>query len=728
MRRPAGRTLRQAAWLAGGISCVIAVWCWAALVRDLPDAAAIRHIHDTAQSTIVFDASDRPASTIFTQERIDVPLEQVSPHFVRALIAVEDQRFYSHGPIDLPRIVSAAFSNLLHRRVVQGASTLTQQLARASFLTPRKTLRRKLQEIILAWRIEHQYSKQQIVQLYVNRMYFGGGLWGVEAASLGYFGKHASDLTLTEAALLAGLVKSPSTYAPTVHLDKAIRRRDAVLRAMYDTGAIDRPTWAQAGRARFALKDALSRREPHGEYFFEEVRKSLTDWYGADRVYEGGLRVYSTIDPKMQSAAEAAVAAWLGRLDQRQPPRKGQHLAQDDVLQVALIAIDPRTGYVRALVGGRNFATSRFDRAIQAHRQPGSAFKPFVYAAALEAGYTQTSVIDHLDEPISTAKGAWLPDDGHADASSLDLRSALRVSSNRAAIRLLQQVGVQRVVQYADGFGLRRQPAVPSLALGSGDVTLASLTSAYAAFANGGWVRQPVLIRQVDDGNGQVLMTHHDEASRAMSETTAFLMSDMLADVVNAGTASQVRRLGFLLPAAGKTGTTNGFNDAWFIGYTPRLVVGVWVGFDAPHTIMRNGFAASVAVPLWTQFMMAATRGDAPQWFAPPAGVISADICPESGKLATANCQDRRNRYFASGTQPIEYCDVHGPNLFRRIFELVAARPPQALPIAFEPSPDAASQTPDSASSTEPDRAPAPAAPAKKRGFWSRLLHPNADR
>jgi 1A family penicillin-binding protein len=711
---------------AVGLAGLVLFAAWRDLVRDLPDRQAIGRISDTAQSTIVFDSSGRPASTIFTQERIDMPLARVSPQFLQALLAIEDQRFYSHGAVDVPRIVSAAFADLLHWRVVQGASTLTQQLARTSFLTPRKTLRRKLQEIILAGRIEHQYSKQQILELYVNRVYFGGGLWGVEAASLGYFGKHASDLTLPEAALLAGLVKSPSAYAPTADVDKAIRRRDSVLRAMYDNRVIDLPTLKQATSARVALKDALSRQEPHGEYFFEEVRKSLADRFGSSRVYEGGLRVYSTIDPQMQAAAETAVAASLKSLDERRAHSKGRSDQQNDILQAALIAIDPRTGYVRALVGGRDFATSRFDRAMQAHRQPGSAFKPFVYAAALEAGYAQTSVIDHLDEPISTLQGDWLPDDEHADASSLDLRSALRVSSNRAAIQLLQQVGIPRVVRYASALGLDDQPSVPSLALGSGEVTLASLTSAYAAFANGGWLRAPVLIREVDDGNGQVLMAHHDEPSRAMSATTAFIMSDMLADVVNAGTAAQARRLGFTLPAAGKTGTTNGFNDAWFVGYTPSLVVGVWVGFDMPHTIMRNGFAASVAVPLWTEFMKTVTRGDRPEWFQPPAGVVPAEICPESEKLATDRCTDRRREYFATGTEPTEYCDVHKPSFFRRLFGLAATPAPLTVD-GLEDEPIQTSIPPSSASAAA-DRAAESPAPAKKHGFWWRLVHAGGDR
>ncbi len=704
--------------MAAAVSLGAGAWWWHDLARDLPGDAAIRHIGNTAQSTIIFDASDAPASTISTEERIDVPLSSVSPHFIRALIAVEDQRFYSHGAIDPPRIAAAAWANLTRGRAAQGASTLTQQLARASFLTPQKTLRRKLQEVILASRIEREYSKAQILELYVNRVYFGSGLYGVEAASLGYFGKHASQLDVAEAAMLAGLVQSPSAYAPTTDATRAMRRRATVLQAMLDAKAIDKTTFKAANREPFKLVDALSRRQPHGEYFFEEIRKSLVDRYGSDMVYQGGLRVYSTLDPKMQAAAETAVASALKDLD----ARRGHAAAAADggePLQAALIAIDPRTGYVRALVGGRSFTESRFDRAMQANRQPGSAFKPFVYAAALEGGYTESSIIDNLDKPLVTLQGAYLPDDGHIEGNSIEVRDALRLSSNRAAIQVMTQVGVDRVVRYARMFGLDRLPAVPSLALGAGEVTLASLTSAYAAFANGGYVRKPTLIRHVDDGGGEGLMTWEDAPSRAISETTAFLMSDMLADVINSGTAAQARALGFRLPAAGKTGTTNNFNDAWFVGYTPSLVVGVWIGFDTPHTIMRNGFAATVAVPLWAKFMTEATRDDKPEWFSVPDTVVAAEVCPDSGRLATSSCPTHRRHYFVSGSEPLEYCDVHQPSLFKRIFGLASVRPAEPAPIDLTPPAPLPARDPV----REEPKKKEPEAPVKKRGFWSRILH-----
>ena len=713
------RTLLKAALIASVTLVASGVWWWHALSRDLPDDNAIRHIGQSAQSTIIFDANDQAASTLSTEERIDVPLAQISPYFLQALIAVEDQRFYSHGAIDPPRIAAAALANVMRRRAAQGASTLTQQLARASFLTPQKTFRRKLQEVILASRIERQYTKAQILEFYVNKVYFGSGLWGVEAASLGYFGKHASALSLAEAAMLAGLVQSPSTYAPTSDPAKAIRRRGTVLKTILDAGGIDRQTYLSASREPLKLEDALSRRQPHGEYFFEAIRKSLVERYGSDMVYQGGLRVYSTLDPKMQAAAEAAVASSLKTLEEQRAKSLGTQRDTREPLQAALIAIDPKTGYVRALVGGRNFAESRFDRALQAYRQPGSAFKPFVYAAALEAGYTGATIIDHLDRPLPTLQGAWLPDDGHVEGTSIDVRNALRISSNRAAIQVMDSVGIQRVVRYAQAFGLDRLPAVPSLALGAGEVTLASLTSAYAAFANGGFVRKPALVRHIEYGDGEGLDTWHDAPTRAIDETTAFLMSDMLADVVNAGTAAQARTLGFRLPAAGKTGTTNNYNDAWFIGYTPTLVVGVWVGFDTPHTIMRNGFASSVAVPLWARFMAEATRGDKPDWFRVPDSLVAAEICPASGRLATSNCEEHRRQYFISGTQPVDYCNLHQPGLFKRIFGLVAVKPVEASPLDVAPAAttqDAVKPEKEEVKSNEPE------APPKKRGFWSRVF------
>jgi penicillin-binding protein 1A len=693
------------------------------------------------QATAVFDASDQLAFTIYKEQRIEVPLSAVSPNLVHAIVAIEDQRFYDHHGFDLVRIASAALANLRHRRAAQGGSTITQQLARQSFLTPDKTLHRKLQELVLAARIERQYTKSQILELYLNKVYFGDGLHGVEAASRGYFGKHASELSIPEAALLAGLVKSPSSYAPTVSLPRATARRNLVLEAMLDTGAIDRDAWQRARGTKVALRDTLRQSEPHGQYFKEQVRRDLVDRFGWQRVYEGGLRVYTTLDMPAQISAEQAVAATLSSLEQRRAAlaRRGRKSeAPDEPLQAALVALDPASGHVRAMVGGRDFNESHFNRAVQARRQPGSAFKPFVYAVALEDGYSPASIIDHLNDPVETLQGAWTPEDEHSTADSMSLRAGLRMSSNRAAVRLLQEVGIPRTVEYARSLGVGEVPSVPSLALGSGEVTLESMTAAYAAFANHGLVPQPMLIRRVEDQNGKVLYEAHESSSPAVSDTTAFLMSTMLADVINAGTGSRARRLGFTLPAAGKTGTTNDFDDAWFVGYTPKVVTGVWVGFDQPHTILPNGFAADIAVPLWTAFMKAATAHDDAEWIQPPAGITTATVCRISGKLATEGCLgvdvvdehgqlERRSmvytEYFKRGTEPTTYCDLHPTrNAFDKIAGLIGIQarpgpPPNLAETSAPPTPSATTGAAPRAAEAAP-----PPQPKKKRGFWSRLF------
>lgn len=733
--------------VSAAVSLIAVVWFIATLGRGLPDRDAISRIGDMDQATSVFDASDRAVFTIFKEQRIEVPLSSVSPAMVRALLDVEDQRFYDHHGFDVVRIASAAVANVRHRRAAQGGSTITQQLARQSFLTLDKTLRRKLQELILAARIERMYSKPQILELYLNKVYFGDGLYGVEAAARGYFGKHASELTVPEAALLAGLVKSPSSYAPTVSLERAVSRRNVVLQLMFEAGHIDRAQWDAARKAKVALHDDLRAEEPHGQYFKEQLRRELVDRFGWQRVYQGGLRVFSTIDMSMQVAAEQAVDEWLKALDARRKTLLARRASKaaapaadddvDDVLQAALVALDPETGHVRAMIGGRDFEQSTFNRAVQARRQPGSAFKPFVYAAALEAGYTPATVIDHLDDPIATVQGAWTPEDEHSDAASMTMRTALRTSSNRAAVRMLQQVGIARTVAEAKQMGVGDVPSVPSLALGSGEVTLESMTAAYAAFANHGLVPKPMLIRRVEDVDGRVLYRAQEESTRAISDATAFLMSTMLADVVNAGTGARARSLGFTLPAAGKTGTTNDFNDAWFVGYTPKLAAGVWVGFDQPHTIMPRGFAADIAVPLWAKFMKAATRADKPEWITPPAGITTATVCRISGKLASEGCQDVETvndhgtiehrsmlytEYFVRGTEPGSFCDLHPTHgIMTRIAGLFGVEqkpaPPRVDTTGLPPA------TPSATAGTHTDPPPPTVdPPKKKRGFWSRVF------
>jgi membrane peptidoglycan carboxypeptidase len=497
-------------WAAVGA----ATWFAGSIFTGLPDQDTLRGVSTMAQATTLLDAHDQPAFTIFREQRIEIPLDRMSPHLVRAVVAIEDQRFYDHAGVDFIRVVGAALSNLREGRKAQGGSTITQQLARQSFLSADKTIQRKLKEVVVAARLEGEFTKDEILRLYLNKVYFGDGLYGAEAASLGFFGKHAADLDVAEAALLAGLVKSPSTYAPTISRDRALARRNVVLQAMRDTGAIDRATYDEARASRLVLNDALRRDEAYGQYFKEEVRKQLVEKFGWQRVYQGGLRVYTTIDLGMQKLAEAEVQRGLDEIEKRRARRAKKGAAPDTVpLQGALVALDPATGDVRAMVGGRSFDESRFNRAVQARRQPGSAFKPFVYAAAVERGYSAATLITNLQDPVLTIEGEWVPEDEHLESNAITMRTALRTSSNRAAVRMLEQVGIAETVEHAQRLGVGSVPSVPSLALGSGEVTLLSMTSAFAAFANAGMLATPSLIRRVETTDGEVLYENNPVAA-----------------------------------------------------------------------------------------------------------------------------------------------------------------------------------------------------------------------
>jgi penicillin-binding protein 1A len=731
-------TLALVAWAAVGTS----MWFVRGIVTALPDRETLYTIGTMARATTLLDVHGTPAFTIYREQRIEVPLASMSPHLVRAIIAVEDQRFYDHGGVDIVRVAGAALSNIRQGRNAQGGSTITQQLARQSFLSMEKTYHRKLTEVIVAARLEQQLAKDEILELYLNKVYFGDGLYGVEAASLGYFGKHALDLEVAEAALLAGLVKSPSTYAPTVNVDRAVARRNVVLQAMRDSAVIDDATYESALAAPVELNDVLRREEAFGQYFKEEVRKQLVEQFGWDRVYQGGLQVHTTLDLTMQKAAEAEVARALKEIEARQgrsAPKRGRPDDPGDPLQAALVALDPTTGEVRAMVGGRNFSESAFNRATQAKRQPGSAFKPFVYAAALESGYSPATLITNLNAPIATIQGDWVPEDEHLETDSLTMRTALRTSSNRAAVQMLDQVGIPETVRYAQRLGVGSVPNVPSLALGSGEVTLLSMTAAFSAFANEGMRPTPYLIRRVETTDGEVLYTGGEPQQRAVSEATAFLMTSMLADVINSGTAWPARRVGFTLPAAGKTGTTNDYHDAWFVGFTPKLVAGVWVGYDQPRTIVANGYAGELAVPIWGRFMKAATAGHDPEWFQAPATIGSATICRLSGKLATGSCYETATddggntterslaytEHFVHGTEPHEYCDLHGLHSTGSLAQVIRGSEPSPQATTSTGTPAAAPvASGEAAVQPGPEQAEARPAqePERRRGFWSRLF------
>jgi penicillin-binding protein 1A len=726
-------------------------WFTYDVTHNLPGRQQVAAIGDMAQATVLYDSADRPVFTIFKEQRIEVPLSQVSPNLIKAVLSVEDQRFFDHSGVDVIRILGAVVANIRHQRLTQGGSTITQQLARQSFLTLERTPTRKLKEAILAALIEGSYSKAEILQLYLNKVYFGDGFYGVEAAARGFFGKSSSSLSVDEAALVAGIIKSPSTWAPTVNLDKAVARRNVVLQTMLESRAIDRATYDRARQAEVTLENGLQRDEAYGPYFKEQVRRELVEKFGWERVSAGGLRVFTTIDAEMQQSAEAELERALNGIENRpryKHPKRDAYVAAatgkggapPGYLQGAMVALDPQTGYVRVMIGGRHFRESRFNRAVQARRQPGSAFKPFVYAAAIEAGMTPATLLTNLDEPVETPQGGWVPEDEHLDTPAITVRTALRTSSNRAAVRVLETVGMEKAMGSIDRLSFGSVPHVPSIALGAGEVTLQSMTSAYAAFANGGNVVRPILIRRVEDREGTILLQETPQLTQVYSESTAFLMANMLADVVNAGTAYRARATGFNLPAAGKTGTTNDYVDAWFVGFTPRLVAGIWMGFDQPQTIVANGYGGELAVPAWGEFMKVATRGDKPEWLKRPANVVAVDVCRMSGRRPAEGCDhvdvvsktgEVKTRsmiyteYFVRGSEPYDTCPLHqDTGLLTRMAGLFGGERPRPVDAQVEGVPE----RPKEPAVARPQEAPEavvqgqPEPEKKKRGFWSRVF------
>jgi penicillin-binding protein 1A len=624
---------------------------------------------DTApEASLVFDRHNNLVFSFASEDRTNVPLDRISPSMVAAVITAEDRYFFKHAGMDVIGLARAAWIDLKARALKQGGSTITQQLIRHVALTTDRNFHRKITEALLALRVERRFDKKKILEAYLNRIYLGNGHYGIEAAARGYFAKSASELTSAESALLAGIIRCPSLCSPRTSPNVAKSRRNLVLTAMRDNGSITEAEYATAIASSVAL--VPERHDPYsgahlpsvthgpdatGLHFLEAVRRQVMQQFGSEDVLKGGLRIYTTIDMTLQRHAEQAIAARLAQLDKTAR------------LEAALVAIDPRTGEVLAMVGGRDFHMSSFNRAMQAKRQPGSAFKPLLFAAALEQGYTPSSEVTGMDTPIHTAQGDWLPSGDH-EGASYTLRQALTVSSNRAAARVMQLVGISTTQTYARRLGITSPlPSVPSLALGTGEVTLLDLTSAYGAFANQGILAPHTLITRIEDRHGNIIwesaLDHHPY--RAVRPGTAYLLSSMMADVMNRGTGSRARAEGFKLPAAGKTGTTDDYADAWFVGYTPSLVAGVWFGYDEKKTIMNRGFAATVAVPAWARFMMKATEGSASGWFEMPSDVERIRICRKTGLRASQECrtvmsEDGRPNvyedYYLMGTGPYEAC------------------------------------------------------------------------
>ncbi len=727
-------------------------------MRDLPTFDSFQDYQPSLVSRVYADNGEI-IGQFFNERRLYTPIADIPHTLTQAVIAVEDTRFLEHPGLDIIGIGRAAWTNLKKGGRFQGASTITQQLARALFLSPERTYTRKIKELILAIKMEWVLTKDQILEMYLNQIYFGHGAYGIAAATLTYFDKSVTELSLPESAFLAGLPKAPNTYSPYRNPELAKSRKELVLHRMVQAEAIS------ADEAQVAAGETLDYRrqsiERIGAYFTEEIRQHLVERYGESLVYKGGLQIYTTLNIPAQKLAEESLQQGLRQVDKRQgwrgplghieltkdfvPPEdypelhspkaalihglyralvtkvtkksasilvgntyKGtislddmewarrrlkdvkdlasavtqkeatprQILKVGDIVEVlpkdsnletgifaleqtplvegSLIALDPRTGAVQAMAGGYDFNRSQFNRAVAARRQPGSAFKPLIYAAALQQGLSPATLI--LDAPVvyqdEELDRVWKPENYEKRFyGTISLREALRHSRNAATVRLLEQIGVPQVITIASQLGVQSPLSQDlSLALGSSSVTLQEMTSAYGVFSNQGIWLNPYQIILVKDMKGEILEQHLFEPRQGMTQENAYLTTNMLMDVIQSGTGRRAKKIG--RPLAGKTGTTNGYNDAWFVGYAPNLATGVWVGFDSVRTLGRLESGARAALPIWTRFMGKALQNLPVMTFRIPEGIQFAQVDTTTGDLPTKSSRHISTEVFRKGTEP----------------------------------------------------------------------------
>ncbi|MBW2063863.1 MAG: PBP1A family penicillin-binding protein [Deltaproteobacteria bacterium] len=747
------------AFVAGGIGAGL----WYVWSSNLPYIGSLKEYSPPIISEI-YSEDGEVIGRFWEEKRIVVPLDQVPKHLIQAFIAAEDARFFQHQGIDIPGIVRAFVKNLKAGRIEQGGSTITQQVTKSLLLkNPEKTYRRKFREAILSFQIEKNFSKEQILFLYLNQIYLGHGAYGVEAAARTYFNKSVSELSLAESALLAGLPQAPSRYSLINHFDRAKARQKYVLSRMREEGFITEEEERKALQAKVDVTRPEENPFEKAPYFTEYVRRYLVQKYGRDLLYRGGLRVYTTLDLKMQRAAQEALRKGLRELDKREgyrgplkylgpeemaeykrdalekykehPPEVGdvveglvekvdderkeviisigeglgvlllsemkwarrpdpdvpyyravlkkpsEALGPGDVVLVkikgegkgpfdwvlcleqepevegAIFCMEAFTGRVRAMVGGKDFHKSQFNRAIQAKRQPGSAFKPIIYVAAIDWGMNPSTVI--LDAPyISRMKPGeepWRPKNYKEKFFGPTLlRTGLIMSRNVITVKILNTIGVDYVIRYARRMGIEADLNEDlSLALGSSGISLSELTKTYAVFANGGMTVEPIFINRIEDRDGRVIEENQPVLGEAISKETAFVMTDLLRSAIREGTGWRIRAL--KRPAAGKTGTTNDLRDAWFMGYTPGLVTGVWVGYDDRRPMGKGETGSRAASPIWLYFMKEVLKDKPVEDFSAPEGVVFAKIDSKTGLLAGPYSEKTVFQAFKKGDEPREY-------------------------------------------------------------------------
>ena len=607
------------------------------------------------------------------QVRDWISFSAIPPQIVDAVLSIEDHRFYEHVGIDPRGILRAAFQNVKGGTVVQGGSTITQQLAKNLYYTQQRTYLRKLKEAFAALILEMKYSKQDILESYLNEIYLGQSgsvaVYGIGQAAQYYFGKSLSQLSVPEAALLAGMIKGPNTYAPVRDPKRAKHRRDLVLLRMKQEGRLSDKQYQAAVNTPIRVT-TLQHGVTDAPYFLDYVLSQVDDSSDSTQT---GFRLFTTLDLEMQRMAEEAVSAGLSRLE-----AKHRFLKKTaDHLQGALVAIDPRSGAILAMVGGRDYRTSQFNHAVQAKRQAGSLFKPFVYLTALEQGLTAkegsmtpASLVD--DSPIGFPEGAssWAPQNYDRQFHGrISVRTALEQSLNIPAVRVAQAVGIPNIIRTLRSVGIQGPlDEHLSLALGSSEVSLLEMTSAFGALAQSGRYIGPSaiasLVEQVNEQPGRQLRPQHDESTQAFSPQSAYLVTSILQGVVQRGTAAAARGLGLMAPVAGKTGTTDDHRDAWFVGYTPDLVVGVWVGFDGGTTLKLTG--AQAALPIWVDFFRKAVPVPSID-FPIPSGIVTRIVDPHTAQLATSACPDSFEESFIEGTEPTVFCQIHDPGMLERL-------------------------------------------------------------
>ncbi|MDP3024834.1 MAG: PBP1A family penicillin-binding protein [candidate division Zixibacteria bacterium] len=647
--------------------------------KDLPSLSQLHNIEPNL-STKLYGSDGKIFKEFYTERRTLIPLREMPPYLLDALLSVEDRKFYHHWGIDLTGTARALATALLRLKKIEGASTITQQLARTLFLTLEKTLTRKIKEALTAIKIERTYSKDEILEMYLNQIYFGEGAYGIQAAAQVFFNKDARELSLPECALLVGVLPSPNRYSPLKNPNLALSRRNLVLKAMKDYGKLTEAAYDSL-KALPLLLEASSSKTGLGPYFSEMVRQYLIEEYGEKSLYNGGLSVYTTLNPEMQKAAEEIVKTRLALL---QKNFESSHTLKEDnyitiavdtlngkvrrrrvfkELQAALVAIDNRTGNILAMVGGKDFTKSEFNRAIQALRQPGSAFKPFVWTSALENGFKPTDII--YDTPVVLQAGdgtEWKPQNfDNTFRGPMTLREGLRISRNIVSVKLIQKITPQEAVKYAHQMGINSYLApFPSLSLGSSEVNLLEMVDAYSVFPNGGIRVEPKSVLKITDRYGKILEKNSSvEKHEVLDPQTTYIMTTLLQTVIDQGTGAPARAWGFDRPAGGKTGTTDENMDTWFIGFTPQITAGVWVGMDDKTALGKHGTGAEMALPIWTEFMKVATAGMPVLNFIRPEGLYLRTVCLKSGLLATSRCLETATDYFTDKTEPKEYCNLH---------------------------------------------------------------------